>query len=119
MSELQGLQLHLPDFRAAGAEVLAVSVDSVAENRALADRLGLEFAVLSDGRREAIRAFGVVHEAAMGEGRDIARPATFVCDRGVVVWRDLTDNWRVRPRPEAVLEALRRVTARAARPTCG
>jgi peroxiredoxin len=117
MSELQGLQLHLPEFRAAGAEVLAVSVDSVAENRAVVDRLGLGFAILSDGGREATRAFGVLHEAAMGEGRDIARPATFICDRGVIVWRDLTDNWRVRPRPREVLDALGRARPAGPRTT--
>jgi hypothetical protein len=48
----------------------------------------------------------------MGEGRDIARPATFICDRGVVVWRDLTDNWRVRPRPRDILDALGRTQRR-------
>ena len=40
-------------------------------------------------------------------GGDIARPAVFILDRrGVVQWRDVTDNWRVRVRPETILEQL-------------
>jgi peroxiredoxin len=39
---------------------------------------------------------------------DVARPATFVLDRdGRIRWRELTDNLRVRVRPEPVLEQLR------------
>ena len=39
---------------------------------------------------------------------DIARPATFILDReGTIVWRDLTENWRVRVRPERLIEQLR------------
>jgi hypothetical protein len=36
----------------------------------------------------------------------IARPAELLLDpSGTVRWRDLTDDYRVRARPEAVLEA--------------
>lgn len=41
---------------------------------------------------------------------DIARPAVFVLDReGRVAWRQLTENWRVRVRPEVILEQLARL----------
>lgn len=37
----------------------------------------------------------------------ISRPATYVLDAdGVVRWRDLTDNFRLRPRPADVLAAI-------------
>jgi peroxiredoxin len=87
--------------------VLAVSVDAVEQNRQVAERLELGFSVLSDASREACRAFGVLHEGGAGES-DIARPATFVVHRGEIVWRDLTENWRMRPRPDDVLAAVRR-----------
>ena len=40
-------------------------------------------------------------------GGDIARPSTFILGRdGRVAWYDLTENWRVRPRPSVLLEEL-------------
>jgi peroxiredoxin len=51
--------------------------------------------------------FGLRHEKG-GPGGDVARPAVFLIDRqGRIVWRELTENWRVRVRPEQVLEQVR------------
>lgn len=87
--------------------MLAVSVDTVEQNRTLADRLGLDFPILSDAERTAIAAWGVVHAGGGIGGTDIARPATFLVEPdGTVSWRSLTENWRVRVRPEHVLGAL-------------
>jgi peroxiredoxin len=55
-----------------------------------------------------IRRYGVVHEKAGVGGADIARPAEFLVDRnGIVRWRNLTENFRVRLRPEQILAAAR------------
>jgi peroxiredoxin len=64
--------------------------------------------VLSDPDLTAIDAYGLRHEGGM-PGNDIARPATIIIDGdGNVVWRDITENWRVRPRPDELLEVLAR-----------
>lgn len=87
--------------------MLAVSVDTVDQNRDLAEGLELDFPILSDADRTAIAAWGVVHAGGGIGGTDIARPATFLIERdGTVSWRSLTENWRIRVRPEHVLEAL-------------
>jgi peroxiredoxin len=84
-----------------------VSVDTVEQNRDLAEGLGLDYPILSDADRTAIAAWGVVHAGGGIGGTDIARPATFLVERdGTVSWRSLTENWRVRVRPEHVLAAL-------------
>jgi peroxiredoxin len=84
-----------------------VSVDTIEDNARLAEGLGLEFPVLSDVERRAISAWGVVHDGGQPGGGAIARPASFLVERdGTISWRSLTDNWRVRLRPEQVLEAL-------------
>ena len=72
---------------------------------------GLEYPVLSDTSLEAVRAFGVVHAGGNPlDGGDLARPATFILDRaGRVAWRDLTENWRIRPRPSDLLAELERL----------
>ncbi len=67
--------------------------------------------LLSDTDGRALEAFGVRHAAGNPiDGKDIARPATFLLDReGRIVWRDLTENWRIRPRPAVLLRELDRV----------
>lgn len=104
------MQSRLSELRALDTEVLAISVDAPADSREIVEAYGLDFPVLSDPRAEVIRAYGVLHEDGGLDG-DIARPATFLIDRdGRVLWRDLTENWRVRVRPEQILEQLRKLT---------
>lgn len=89
---------------------MAVSVDTNEESALLAERLGLEFPILSDVEEEAIRTWGLVHENGKPGGGAIARPAFFLIEPdGTISWRRLTDNYRVRVRPEDVLEVLRAV----------
>jgi peroxiredoxin len=112
MSELRGLQLRASDFQAAGAKLVAVSVDPVEQNRGVVERLGLSFPVLSDPELRAIDAFGLRHVGGypMAEPPatgDIARPAVYVIDAGAIRWRDLTDSYRIRVDPDDVLAALR------------
>jgi peroxiredoxin len=83
-----------------------VSVDTTEESARLAEGLGLDYPLLSDVKRQAIRAWGVAHEEGL-PGQVIARPASFLVERdGTISWRSLTDNWRVRLRPEELLAAL-------------
>jgi peroxiredoxin len=86
--------------------VLAISVDAPNESREIVEAYGLEFRLLSDPELRVIDQFGVRHPDGGLDG-DIARPAVFILDRdGRVVWRDLTANWRVRVRPDLILEQL-------------
>jgi peroxiredoxin len=105
-SELRGIEEHLADFRAAGIQPVAISVDSPEQSRDLCKKAGYTFPLLSDPNTETIRRYGVLHKDAVEKGHDIARPAEFLVDRnGVVRWRNLTNNFRVRARPEQMLEA--------------
>jgi len=68
---------------------------------------GYTFPILSDPAAEVIRRYGVLHAKGGEDGRDIARPAEFFVDSsGVIRWENLTDDVRIRARPEAVLEAI-------------
>ena len=109
MSELQGLQLRHEEFRRLGARVAAICVDPPERNAEVVGNLGLDFPILADVDRAAVRAFGVLHEDGF-QGQDIARPATFIAADGRVRWSSLTGNYRVRPRPETILDALRELT---------
>lgn len=86
--------------------MLAISVDPAEESRKIVEANGLEFRLLSDPDLRVIDQFGVRHPDGGLDG-DVARPAAFILDReGRVVWRDFTANWRVRVRPEHILEQL-------------
>ena len=102
------MQSHLEKIHSLDAEVLAVCSESVEENRQLAERLGFEFPILSDPGLTAIDSYGLRHASGNPmDGQDIARPGVFIIDReGFVRWTYLTDNWRVRARPETIVEQL-------------
>jgi len=103
MAELRGLQLRIADFKRQGAEVLAVVVDPVDQNAEVVKQLGLSYRILSDVDRHVIDAYDLRHDTG-GAAGVIARSATFVIDKnGVVSWRDLTDNYRLRPPAEVVV----------------
>ncbi len=80
---------HLEDFRAAGAELVAISVDDAARAEPCRQELGLKFPLLCDPRREAVKAYGLLNTRENG---GIAFPASFVIDRERVVrFRALED----------------------------
>jgi peroxiredoxin len=84
-------------------------VDPVEESKKYLVDLKLTFPILSDPELKAINAYGVRHPGG-NDGKDIARPATFILDgHGVVRWRDLKENYRERIRPEQILEELAQI----------
>ncbi len=73
---------HLEDFRAAGAELVAISVDDAARAEPVRQELGVKFPLLCDTRREVVKTYGLLNS---GEKGGIAFPASFVIDRSRVV----------------------------------
>ena len=72
--------------------------------------MGWTFTFLYDPTAEVVRAYDLFHPGGGPEG-DIARPAELLIDpSGTVRWRDLTEDYWVRARPEIVLEAFDRLS---------
>jgi peroxiredoxin len=85
---------------------VAISVDSPSESQDLCRKAGYTYPLLSDPNTEAIRRYDLLHKGAGVNGHDIARPAEFLIDSsGVIRWINLTDDLRVRARPEQMLQA--------------
>jgi peroxiredoxin len=100
----------LADIKALDANVIAISADTPEQNRQLREDMNFDFFVLSDSEGQAISAFGLQHKSAGIHGEDIARPGVFVLDRGGrIAWRSLTENWRIRVRPETIIEQLKQL----------
>ncbi len=86
--QLPEVQARLADFETADTQVLGVSVDSHWTNRAFAQKLGLAFPLLSDWKREASAAFGVLLPEQGYSNR-----ASFLVDKqGRILWREVSED---------------------------
>ena len=107
---MRSFEQRLNEFHRRGVEVVAISVDSPAESQKLCQSRGYTFPLLSDPNAQTIRQYGVAHAKAGQDGKDVARPAEFLVDAtGTIRWVNLTDDIRVRARPEPVLAAIDRL----------
>lgn len=96
----------MDDFNQRHIGIAAISVDSTEESRKLSQAKGYTFPVLSDPNAEVIRRYGLLHPKGGEDGHDIARPAEILIDSsGTIRWENLTDDLKVRARPQQVLEA--------------
>jgi glutaredoxin-dependent peroxiredoxin len=103
---LRSFEKHLPEFDARRIRVIAISVDSPYQSEHLRETQGYRFPILSDSNDEVIRRWDLVDPHAGEGGADIARPAEFLIDSsGRVRWVNLTEDLRVRARPQQVLAA--------------
>lgn len=95
---------HHDRFQRERIALVMISVDSVEDSRALADRLGTRIPLLSDPDMTVIGAWGVAME-----GRDIAVPATFVVDRERRIrWRRVGETQIDRPAIAETLDQARK-----------
>lgn len=101
------MQQHLAEFEPRGVRVVAISVDPPDVNRTHTAKQGYTYTFLSDEKAEVIRRYDLLHEKGGPGGKDIARPAEFLIDAaGTVRWVNLTEDVRVRARPEEVLRVI-------------
>jgi peroxiredoxin len=85
---------------------VAISVDTSQESADLCKKAGYTYTFLSDPKAEVIRRYDLLHSGGGVDGKDISRPAEFLVDpSGVVRWRNLTEDLRVRATPEDILKA--------------
>jgi peroxiredoxin len=97
----------MPEFRNAGAKLVAISADYVKENKELHEKHHFPFPILSDFDLKVLKQLGMVHEGANPKGTAAARPATYVVDRhGKIRWFHSSTNIRERPDPKAILAAV-------------
>jgi peroxiredoxin len=93
-------------------QILAISVDGPEDLQKMVDRISLQdglvpdFPLLSDPGHEVIDRYGLFNPDDP-KGRQITHPATFVIDRdGVVRWKMVEVNYKVRPSNGDILRAL-------------
>ncbi len=93
-------------------QILVLSVDRPGDLQKMVDRISRDdgrapdFPFLSDPDHAVIDRYGLFNPGDPS-GRQITHPSTFVIDReGIVRWRFVEVDYRVRPSNEEILEAL-------------
>ena len=90
------------------AQVVGISVNDPFTNKAFAVANNLQFAILSDYAREAVRRFDVFHENFAGlEGYTAAKRSVFVLDGdGIVRYKWVSDDPGMQPDYDAIKKVL-------------
>jgi peroxiredoxin len=78
--ELKAYQSDIAKFKANGTQVLGISVDSPAANKAFAQQIGVTFPLLSDMKREVSKEYGILNDKM-----DVANRTTFVVDKNGII----------------------------------
>lgn len=84
---------------------MAVSVDSVDKARAMKEKTKINALVLSDPAGQMLDYFKLWNEK-----RPIAKPASFLINsQGDVVWKLIAPSYKIRPKPEHIIETARKI----------
>jgi peroxiredoxin len=104
------VEKRLAEFKAAGVQPVAISVDAPEVSLNLANKAGYTFPILSDPDAAVIRRYHLLHPAGGPDGHDIARPAEFLVDSSKIVrWDNFTEDIRVRARADEMLASARQL----------
>lgn len=124
---LHALQEKLPDFKATGASLLALTPELPDKSMSTTEKLELEFEVLSDIDNQVARQFGVVYSLTEEVGdmyesgfglsdyngntkQELPLAATYIIDtNGIVQYAFLDAEYRNRAEPSEVLEFLQKM----------
>jgi thioredoxin-dependent peroxiredoxin len=77
---LEAYQADIAKFKRAGSQVIGISVDSRERNKAFAQKLGVQFPILSDEDKRVSEAYGVLYPLIR-----IAKRTTFIIDQQGVI----------------------------------
>lgn len=125
---LQNLQKNLAQIKAAGGNLVAVSVENPDNSLSVARKNELDFTVLSDPNLTVAKQFGIVYqmpketdELYKSRGLDVAKhnemekaelplSATYVINRkGEIVYAFLEPDYKKRAAPETIIETLLKI----------
>jgi len=106
--ELCQFRDSLAAFNNVGASVLGICVDAPFSNAAFAEKNGLNFPILSDYDRQAVRAFHIAHDDFAGmAGYTAAKRSVFVIDgSGTIRYSWVAPNPGVEPSYDEVKAAV-------------
>lgn len=107
-SELCAFTDDFDDFADAGVQILPISVDAVPSLKEFRKKYDMKVQLLSDFRREASRAYGVLRE-----DKFYSKRAYFLIDKaGIIRWAHVEDVPGQRRENSEILDQIRKLAAR-------
>ncbi len=106
--EMCAFRDSMSQLNSVNAQVVGICVDAPAANKAFATQNNLQFPILSDYSREAVKHYGIVLENFAGlQGYAAAKRSVFVLDqKGIVRYSWVSDNPGVEPNYDEVSRAV-------------
>jgi len=95
---------HYEEIRAAGATLVAISVDAPEVSEAMRRQIGLPFTILSDTERQVVKAWDIYNSREKG---GIAKPAVFIIGSGLTTQFASLDTVAVRVPASEIVRILR------------
>jgi len=90
--------------------VLALSVEPPEVSRKVVEDDGLDFSILADVQRTALRAYGLLHAGGGLEGEDIAIPAQILVRQdGTIAWSHVARRITDRAFPRRTIAAIEKL----------
>ncbi len=127
VAQLEAMNEAVAQIREAGAELVAISPQTVHQSFLMRDQHRLQFALLSDAGNHVARQFGLVYRVPDYQQQIYARsftnlpfingdsswelplPATFVLERDRrILWASADPDYTIRPEPAEILAQLKR-----------
>ena len=98
-AELCKFRDSMSEFNSLDGSVYAISVDGPFSNKAFKEKNGLNFTILSDYKREAVKLFGIeLNNFANLSGYTAAKRSVFITDaKGIVRYVWISDNPATEP----------------------
>ncbi|HEX4844192.1 MAG TPA: peroxiredoxin family protein [Limnobacter sp.] len=120
VTQIRELAGRFIDLDRLGLKVAAISPQPSIKSTAFAQRLGVPFELLVDENNSAARQLGLLAKDGVpwgahlfGYGRDTVMPTVLLLNKhGRIVYASHTNNLRVRPEPDQLLEVARQRLAR-------
>jgi len=114
MAQVKEIAAEYREFEARGVEVFLISRQPAAHTQALSKRFDAPIRFCVDESGKLARRLGIEHVGglpflmeSLGYDSDSALPTVVIIDPSRrIIFADLTDNYRVRPKPTAFLAAL-------------
>ena len=115
MAQIKEVASNYRDLAALGASIVLISPQPEKNTRNLAARFDVPFNFYTDKSGAAAKSLGIYMKNGtpaglgfLGYDTDTVYPTVIITDKaGVVVYSDLTDNYRVRPEPKEFIEILK------------
>lgn len=114
MAQIKEVAAQYRELEQRGAQVILISPQSEGHTRSLAKKFDVPMTFLIDVDNQAARTLDIFAEnglptgmQALGYDSDVPMPTVFITDAGGrILYADLTENYRIRPEPEAFLQIL-------------